>query len=132
MRKYAREVCLDLIFEYQFNAAERTSLDEELFDKSKLTAEDEAFVFDLYRGVLSHWEELKETVGKYAKGYSVTRIYRVDLAILMMAAYEIQYTETGAAIIANEAVELAKRFSAENSVPFVNGVLAAMIREKNV
>ena len=116
MRKYAREVCLDLVFEYLFNGVEQTELDAELFDTEKLTDEDKTYLFGVYHGVVEQKEALKNVIAEYARGYSADRIFKVDFAILLVAVYELLHTDTPAPVVINEAADLAKKFSAEKSV----------------
>ena len=55
--------------------------------------------------------------------------WRVDLAIMRLAVFEMQYTGLPAAIAINEAVELTRKYSGEESCPFVNGVLGTISRK---
>ena len=66
-----------------------------------------------------------------SKSFKLSRIYRIDLAILELAIWEIDHTETPYQVVINEAVGLAKKYSTEKSVSYVNGVLAAFVRGKN-
>ena len=72
-------------------------------------------------------KEIDEKIDKAAKGWSISRIGKVELAVLRLAIYEMLYDEdipVGVAI--DEAVELSKRFGQESSGPFVNGILATL------
>lgn len=96
-----------------------TTLKESLKDseRQKVTAR--------YVAVLDKLDEIDEKIKKTSKGWSIDRIGKVELAILRLAVYEIEYDDdvpTGVAI--NEAVELAKTFGQKDSYSFVNGVLA--------
>lgn len=96
-----------------------TTLKESLKDseRQKVTAR--------YVAVLDKLEEIDEKIKKTSKGWSIDRIGKVELAILRLAVYEIEFDDdvpTGVAI--NEAVELAKKFGQKDSYSFVNGVLA--------
>ena len=130
MRKYAREVCLDLVFEYLFNGVEQTELDSELFDTEKLTEEDRRYLFGVYHGVVERKDALKCVIAEFARGYTPDRIYKVDFAILLVSVYELLHTDTPAPVVINEAADLAKKFSAEKSVAFVNGILASVYKNK--
>ena len=73
----------------------------------------------------SKLETIDDMINKAAKGWDTTRMGKVDLTLIRLAVYEIQYDDeipTGVAI--NEAVELAKKYGQENSPAFVNGILA--------
>ena len=75
-----------------------------------------------------HYDELISIVKENTIGYELERIYKVDLAILVLAVFEIKYSETPRNIVINEAVELAKKYSTDKSYSFINGVLAKVIK----
>ena len=82
------------------------------------------FVVNLVDGVEQHQEELDETISNYlAAGWTLSRLARPNLVILRLAVYELQYEDLPAAIIINEALQLAKDFSDDKSRRFINGVL---------
>lgn len=69
-----------------------------------------------------------ELAGKLER-YTVDRLYRPDLCVLLIALYELKKGETPAKVVVNEAVSLAKKYGTEKSGAFVNGVLAKFVRE---
>ena len=73
---------------------------------------------------------LDEIIAKYAVGWKLDRITRVDLSILRLAIYEIKHVELSEAVSVNEALELARSFSTPEAVSFINGVLGSMLRSK--
>jgi N utilization substance protein B len=82
----------------------------------------------LVRGALQHRDELDERLARLTGDWPMDRQSAVDRNILRLAAYEIAYRpETPAPVVLNEAVELAKRYSTDESGRFVNGVLAALV-----
>ena len=77
----------------------------------------------------SHYDELVEDVSKYADKFDIDRIYKVDLAILLLAAYEIKYMEQiPFKVSVDEAVNLAHKYSTEKSGKFINGILSKFAR----
>jgi N utilization substance protein B len=75
-------------------------------------------------GVSDHASDIDEKIQMYAHAWSLDRMPAVDRAILRMATWEIVYNaDVDAAVAINEAVELAKQYSTEDSAKFVNGVL---------
>ena len=67
---------------------------------------------------------------EFVKGYDIDRIYKVDLAILVLAVFEIEFEKsTPQNVVINEAVELAKKYSTDKSYSFINGVLAKVINK---
>lgn len=77
-------------------------------------------------GVMTHMAEIDEALAQASHNWALTRMPPVDLAVLRVAAYELEYTDTPFGVVISEAVALAKRYSTERSAPFVNGVLAAL------
>lgn len=130
MRRYAREVSFCLVFQYLFSK-ERDNLSLDIFDKDILSSEDKTFIAMTYNGTLQHFDDLQQQISSLAKGYKLERIYKVDLAILLVGAYELLFTETPTAIIINEAADIAKKFSTDNSVRFVNGILAQVSKGRD-
>lgn len=86
------------------------------------------FVSDLVRGTVEHVTDLDEKIAKHAEHWRVERMPAVDRNILRLAVYEMTYGGTPAAVTIDEALELARKFSGEESVQFVNGVLDAVHR----
>lgn len=91
--------------------------------------EDCRFIQSLAGGVAEHEEELDEKISAYLRGWSLSRVARVDLAILRLAFYELLYlNDAPESVVINEAIEMAKRYSTDRSGAFVNGVLGALSR----
>ena len=129
MRKYAREVVFSLTFEYLFTG-QKNELGLDMFEKKKLTGDDIAYIGDTYNGIIAEFDGLQSAVASITRGYKLERIYKVDLAILIYAMYELLKGEIPTEICVNEAVELAKKFSTDKSDGFVNGVLAEYVKNK--
>ncbi len=77
-------------------------------------------VFD----ILNHLEEIDKKIDIYSENWRISRIDKVDLAILRLAIYEILYDDIPQKVVINEAIELAKEYSSEKSYRFINAVLA--------
>ena len=89
------------------------------------------FVSDLVHGTVDHLAEVDEQISKHAEHWRMERMPAVDRNILRLAVYEIKCAGTPAAVAIDEALELARKFSNEESVQFVNGVLDAVHKEKS-
>lgn len=85
-------------------------------------------IFDYARqivlGVVENYDEIDELLETYSEGWSIERMPNVDRAILRVAVWEILYSDTPSAVVVNEAVELAKEYSTEESGGFINGLLS--------
>lgn len=79
---------------------------------------------EIVDGVSDHQEEIDELISSYAQGWTIDRMPNVDRAVLRLAAWELLHNpEVPAAVAIDEAIELAKQYSTEDSARFVNGVL---------
>jgi N utilization substance protein B len=82
----------------------------------------------LVRGVDEHRERLDQVIAAQAKGWTLARMPLIDLMIMRIAAFELLgRPDVPVAVVIDEAVELAKRFSTDDSGRFVNGVLSALV-----
>ncbi len=123
-RRESRERALELLYEAE---AKGQPAGEVL---GSLTLRPEPFVLELVEGVELRTAELDEVLSRFAKGWAVDRMPVLDRAILRMATFELlAHRETPLAVVISEAVELAKRYSTEDSGKFVNGVLAGVAGE---
>ena len=93
-------------------------------------AEHRAFVRDLVMGTLDYAPKADEAVEPLLEGWTLERLPTIDRLLLEMGTYELRCRpETPTAVVINEAVELAKKFSTEESNRFVNGVLNAIAKQ---
>ena len=125
MRRDARITAFTLIFEKLFTSCDE--FDSELIDNmSKL--EDRQFARDLISSFEENRESLTEIISKYLTGYSIDRVYKIDLALIYTALCEIKYQNVPKQVAINEAVEIAKVYSTEKSPKFIHGVLSSIIK----
>lgn len=85
---------------------------------------------ELAEGVDTHREELDDTIAAHAKGWTVDRIAPLDMNVMRVALYEIDFTDTPAEVAIDEAVEIAKEYCGADAPKFVNGILGAVARER--
>ena len=87
------------------------------------------FISKILNVYVDHNTEINEIVSMHLKGYTIERLYKIDLAIIILAVIELKFIkETPKEVIINEAVELAKKYSTEKSPRFINGVLADIVK----
>jgi N utilization substance protein B len=122
-RSDARERALHLLYEAHSKAiSPADTIALQAVRPDPLTAE-------LVVGVGERRAELDELIAATAKGWTLARMPVLDLNIMRLATYELlARPEVPTAVVLNEAVELAKRFSTDDSGRFVNGVLATIAR----
>jgi N utilization substance protein B len=90
--------------------------------------EPDEFMETLVRGTSENAEEIDRWITKKSEHWRLDRMPVVDRNILRMALYEMTKTETPPAVVIDEALELARQFSGDESVAFINGVLDAVRR----
>jgi N utilization substance protein B len=134
-RHRARQQALQLLFQWDLR---RTPLEDIIrgYYSSLLVSEDtiaaprpDEFAEVLLRGVIEELTGIDERIARNAAHWRMERMPVVDRNILRIAVYEMLRTDTPPAVIIDEALELARRFSGEESVHFVNGVLDAVRRD---
>ena len=126
MRSYAREVAFCKIYTYLMSG--QFDGDFSQFEQEKLEEADVTFATNLVQGVIANKEQLDSIVSEFSKSFNLSRIYRLDLAALELALWEMNKTDTPKPVAINEAVSLVKKYSTEKSVSYVNGILAAYVR----
>lgn len=127
-RRELRERIFKLLFRIEFNSKEEMSEQQKLFFEEEEHIGDEKsnqYIVQKYEKIIEKLEDIDKAINEKAEGWETSRMGKVDLTILRLAIYEIQYDEDVPTSVAiNEAVELAKKFGQDESAPFVNGVLA--------
>ncbi len=126
-RRDAREIAFKLVFEYAFNKRDNKEEFEEY--TASLNEDAKAYVSEVYFGVVSHYHDLEEKISGVIEKFAYDRLFKVDLAILLVAAYEIVYMESiPYKVSVDEALNLAEKYSTSKSVKYINGVLAKFAR----
>ena len=129
-RSLAREIGMKMLYAASLGGGE--TMDQVLEQSEQtdtLSGADKTFLENLVAGVTDRQQELDEIIGRYAQGWALNRLAKVDLTILRMAVYELLHmpeVPVGATI--NEAVELSKRFCEDKSSGFINGILGSVAR----
>jgi len=123
-RSDARERALYLLYEaHSKGISPGDALSLQVLEPDELTVL-------LVNGVETHADELDAAIAAKAKGWTLARMPVLDLNVLRLATFELRARpEVPVAVVLDEAVKLAKRFSTDDSGKFVNGVLAALTAE---
>jgi transcription antitermination protein NusB len=130
-RRKSRQRALQILFSWDVRRRPVDDAINEYYDA--LYAEEqptrEPFVIDLVRGTVDHLEGIDARITRHAEHWRMERMPGVDRNILRLAVYEMEHGGTPAPVTIDEALELARKYSNEESVQFVNGVLDAVRRE---
>ena len=117
-----RELAFKTIYSKFFNAEENDELDE-------ADGEGLEFTSKILKAFAANYAEINEIISTHLKGYTIERLFKIDLAIITLAVIELKFIkENPKELIINEAVELAKKYSTDKSPRFINGVLADIVK----
>jgi N utilization substance protein B len=98
---------------------------------AELVADSKPLTRELAEGVEDAREDLDETISEHLRGgWTVDRLAPLDLNVLRVALFEIEEGETPPEVAINEAVEIAKEYCGADAPSFINGVLGAILRER--
>ena len=126
-RSKIRENVFKMLFRAEFHDADDMKEQLDLFDEElENPAESELFYINSKsKGILEHIDEIDALINEKSTGWKTSRMAKVDLSIIRIAVYEIKYEDDiPFKVSVNEAVELAKKYGADESPAFVNGILA--------
>ena len=130
-RKSARDKAFKCVYEFEFNKDKNIdTILEVCYEENSCTEIEKEYIEQVVKGVKDNLEKIDEIILNNLKNWSISRIAKIDLAILRLAIYEINYIENiPVKVSANEAVELAKTYGNSDSKSFVNGLLANVIED---
>ncbi|MCK4646430.1 MAG: transcription antitermination factor NusB [Candidatus Aminicenantes bacterium] len=123
-RRKAREETLRILFQIEFEDAEFDTIVAQYWENRKIHEEIKEYSTWLVSGIISHKGEIDDTIQSVSEHWRISRMALVDRNILRMAVFEILYEENiDAAVVINEAIEIARKYSGNEAATFVNGIL---------
>ncbi len=124
-RRKAREIALTILYQYEVGLYETIKeCYEHYLGYKEVSEKVKEYLKPLLDGVANKWEFLNEIIRKYSKGWALERMLILDRNILRIALYEMFFREDiPIKVSINEAVEIARTFSGEESRRFINGIL---------
>jgi transcription antitermination protein NusB len=125
VRTKSREFAMQMLFQWDMSHQEPKKLEEKFWRGAKATDSTRDFANELFEGSAKDAVALDELIVKHAVNWRLERLALIDRAILRLAMHELRTTHTPPKVVLNEAVELAEKFSSEESGAFVNGILDA-------
>lgn len=125
MRKDSRDAVYKILFSKIFNDVDDVEFKNYIYGEDKLSAQDTDFANELLEKITENEQQILSDIQLYSKDYKLDRIYNADKCALIIGFCELKYfTQTPSIVAIDEAVNLARKYSTENSIAFVNGVLA--------
>ena len=130
-RKTTRETTFRLVYEtIVTNDINQISVD---MTTNEMSIDDKEYFQKIFYGINECNAKLEAIIRQFARDFNYERPFKVDIAILMVSIYEILYMDDiPYRVSANEAVELAKLYSTDKSASYINGILASVIKNREV
>ncbi len=123
-RRKSRELALQMLFQWEMGQHPPEHVIATFLKNQKLDPEVANFARALFEGTVGEIKNLDRLVREQSEHWRPERMAAVDRNLLRVALFELlHHPQTPAAVVINEALEIARRFSGENSVEFINGVL---------
>ena len=131
-RTAMRESAFKLIYSLEIQKQDTLKEQIDLYFESENIENKDAreYIEDAVSGIEEHKKEILGFIEKNLKSdWKIDRISKIDLSILKLAIYEIQYKDIPFKVVINEAVELAKKYGEDSSKNFINGILASIVNK---
>lgn len=127
-RSELREKIMTILYQIDICRSQNIEYNVENIIRENLDIDNE-FVRDIVYGVITYEQDLINLANKYLIDWDISSMDKIGAAILKMAVYELEYTDTPHIVVINEAVELAKKYSTEEVKKMINAVLDRLIKE---
>jgi N utilization substance protein B len=132
VRRDAREAAVQYLYQREMQGDQSDQALEEFYEMRGLSPSGKRFCDELLQGWMQHREEIDEVIAKNARNFEFNRLSAVDRNVLRIACHEILFrSDIPAPVAINEAIEIAKKYSTEDSGKFVNGVLDNIRKQKS-
>ena len=132
VRRDAREAAVQYLYQREMQGDQSDQALEEFYEMRGLSPSGKRFCNELLDGWMQHREEIDEVIAKNARNFEFNRLSAVDRNVLRIACHEILFrSDIPAPVAINEAIEIAKKYSTEDSGKFVNGVLDNIRKQKS-
>lgn len=129
LRRKAREFALQMLYQWDVTQNKPSTIESTFWKQARAAQSTRAFANRLFEGTVQAAGKIDERLKRHARNWRLDRMAAIDRNILRLGAYELFHEpETPPKVVLNEAVELAKKFSAEDSAAFINGVLDAVAK----
>jgi len=131
-RRKARELAMQMLFQADLGKQTPDDVRKTFWEaREEVEPDTRGFAEDLFRVAMNREEEVNTLIEQHSANWKLSRMAAVDRNVLRMAVAELLgFPGTPAPIIINEALEIARRYSAPESVNFLNGVLDAISRQR--
>jgi N utilization substance protein B len=130
-RRRSREYALQILFQLELSGGElNEEMLREFWEGNEEPEDVKAFTRDIVRATLENLDEIDAIIKKAAEHWSIERMAVIDRNILRAAVYELFYrADIPHSVVINEAIEVAKKYSTQESAAFINGILDKLARQ---
>ena len=131
-RTAMRELAFKLVYEMEVQKDENQI--DIFLENNEITDEKVIeYLKDIQKGIIEHSEEIDNLINNNLKeNWSLNRISKINLSLIKIAIYEMIYKNLPYKVAINEVVELAKKYADDSAPVFINGILASVVKEKNL
>lgn len=130
-RKRARESTMKLLFQMEIHSDYSEEMKELFFKNNEFDISEREYIDDAINKIMENLKEIDKIIEENIEGWNIQRLAKVDLCTLRISIYEILYRkDIPIQVSINEAIEIAKKYSTEESAKFINGVLGGFIRRR--
>lgn len=133
-RSAMRELAFKLVYEIEVQKQSSEDQLEIFIENNEITDRNVIeYLKDIKNGIEKNTDEINGLIVRNLKdNWSLNRISKINLSLIKLAIYEMLYKELPYKVAINEVVELAKKYADESAPVFINGILASVVKEKNL
>ena len=133
-RSAMRELAFKLVYEIEVQKETEEEQFEIFIENNEITKDAVIdYLKDIKDGIKPNNEEINSLITNNLKdNWSLNRISKINLSLIKLAIYEMVYKSLPYKVAINEVVELAKKYADESAPVFINGILASVVKEKNL
>ncbi len=130
-RSRMRELAFQLVYQVEIQKGKEPDTID-IFCENNQISDDETkeYITNIINGIAENEREINELISKNLKSdWKIERITKINLALLKLSIYEINYNKIPYKVAINEVIELAKKYGDDSAPNFINGVLASVVKE---
>lgn len=134
-RSAMRELAFKLIYGLVMQKDEENIEQVDIFVETNEITDEKviAYLKDIQKGLAENSQEINELIeGNLKENWTLSRVSKINLSLIKIAIYEMLYKEVPYKVAINEVVELAKKYSDDSAPQFINGILASVVKAKNL
>ncbi len=133
-RSAMRELAFKLVYGLEIQKESQEDTLDIFYENNNITDENvKSYLKNIKEGIEEHKDEINRLIESNLKdNWSLNRISKINVSLIKIAIYEMIYNNLPYKVAINEVVELAKKYADESSPVFINGILASVVKEKNL